>query len=207
MPPAISELITNYGYLAVFILIFLQETGFPSPVPNELLLMFTGYLSYRGLLYLPVAILTALIADFIGTNVLYFIFYFTGDVIVQKKPRWIPISQKVISEISSKVEKKGLAGIFLFRLTPFTRGYSTVVTGLLRIKPARFLPIAFFSTLIWSSFYIVTGYLVGPSWNCIEPNLKMAGIILLSILSVTMIIYIALQILKVKKKKLPDLEN
>ena len=56
MPEEVVYYITGYGYLAIFILVFLQEIGMPNPFPNELLLIFSGYLSFRGILFFPLAI-------------------------------------------------------------------------------------------------------------------------------------------------------
>jgi membrane protein DedA with SNARE-associated domain len=48
MPDEIAYYVTNYGYLAVSILVFLQESGIPNPIPNEILLIFSGYMCYSG---------------------------------------------------------------------------------------------------------------------------------------------------------------
>src|SRR5664279_3741133 len=100
MPEEVLFYITNYGYLAILILVFLQEIGMPNPFPNELLLVFSGYLSFKGLLFMPFVILTAVSADFIGTNVLYFLFFRAGTVIIRKKLKWIPLSSGAIDPVS-----------------------------------------------------------------------------------------------------------
>jgi membrane protein DedA with SNARE-associated domain len=171
MPEELVYYVTRYGYLAILILVFLQEIGMPNPFPNELLLIFSGYLSFKGLLYLPFIILTAISADFIGTSLLYFLFYKTGTAILQKKPKWIPISTSMINRLSSKISSGGLFSIYIFRLTPFTRGYTSVITGLIQVKPRVFLPIAFISGLTWASVYVLTGHLIGPFWNIFIKNI------------------------------------
>jgi membrane protein DedA with SNARE-associated domain len=171
MPEELVYYVTRYGYLAILILVFLQEIGMPNPFPNELLLIFSGYLSFKGLLYLPFIILTAISADFIGTSLLYFLFYRTGNAILQKKPKWIPISTSMINRLSSKISSGGLFSIYIFRLTPFTRGYTSVITGLIQVKPRVFLPIAFISGLTWASVYVLTGHLIGPFWNIFIKNI------------------------------------
>jgi membrane protein DedA with SNARE-associated domain len=165
MTEEIIQYVTHYGYLAIFILIFLQEIGMPNPFPNELLLMFSGYLSFKGLLFLPFVIATAFLADFLGTNLLYFIFYTTGTFILKRKPKWFPLSESVIGRLTKKISNGGQLSIFIFRLTPFTRGYASLITGLLQVKPKIFLPIAIFSAITWSSVYVVIGNLIGPSWD------------------------------------------
>jgi membrane protein DedA with SNARE-associated domain len=183
MPEEVVYYITRYGYLAIFILVFLQEIGMPNPFPNELLLMFSGYLSFEGFLFLPFVILTAMSADFIGTNILYFLFYHTGSLIVKKKPKWIPFSARMVDSLIGKISRGGQLSIFIFRLTPFTRGYTSVITGLLQVKPKVFLPIAFVSAVIWATIYVVMGHLIGPSWNLFIQNLDRLKYIMIALLS------------------------
>jgi membrane protein DedA with SNARE-associated domain len=188
MPEELVYYVTRYGYLAILILVFLQEIGMPNPFPNELLLLFSGYLSFKGLLFLPFIILTALSADFVGTSLLYFLFYKTGTAIIQKKPKWIPISISMINRLSSKISSGGLFSIYIFRLTPFTRGYTSVITGLIQVKPRVFLPIAFISALTWASVYVLTGHLIGPFWNIFVKNIGDFKYIMVTVLVILLCI-------------------
>lgn len=190
MPEDVVFYVTNYGYLAIFLMVFLQETGMPNPFPNELLLMFSGYLSFKQLLFMPYVILTALAADFIGTNILYFLFYYSGNVILQKKPKWLPLSERMIDKLSTKISKGGKMNIYFFRLTPFTRGYTSVIAGLLQVKPKDFLPIAFISGLIWSTIYVFTGYIIGPSWDHFTEGIGSFKYVMLTILVLILIIVV-----------------
>jgi len=192
MPSEIVYYITKYGYLAIFILVFLQEIGMPNPIPNELLLVFSGYLSFKGLLFLPFVILTAISADFIGTNILYFLFYKTGALIIRKKPKWVPLSAGLMDRLTNKISKEGQLRIYIFRLTPFTRGYTSVITGLLQIKPNVFLPIALITSISWATIYVVIGHLIGPSWNLLTKNIESFKYLLIAILAVILSLFIVL---------------
>jgi len=183
VPEELVNFITRYGYLAIFILVFLQEIGMPNPIPNELVLMFSGYLSFKGLLYPPFVILTAISADFIGTNILYVIFYQAGTYIMRKKPKWIPLSATMIDRLTRKISEGGQFNIFIFRVTPFTRGYTSVITGLLHIKPRIFLPIALISASTWATIYVVIGYIIGPSWNMFTKDIGSFKYIMLAVLT------------------------
>jgi membrane protein DedA with SNARE-associated domain len=176
--------VTTYGYLAIFILVFLQEIGLPNPFPNELLLIFSGYLTFMKILFLPFVILTALSADFIAANILYFMFYKTGSFILRKKPKWIPLSEKMIDRLSAKISKGGNVNIFIFRVTPFTRGYTSVISGLIRIQPKIYLPIIVFSGLTWAALWVITGHLIGPFWNLFEQETGSFKIIMLIVLAI-----------------------
>jgi membrane protein DedA with SNARE-associated domain len=200
MPEEVVYYVTRYGYLAIFILIFLQETGMPNPFPNELLLIFSGYLSYKGLLFLPYVILTAVSGDFIGTNILYFLFYFSGAFIMRKKPTWIPLSDRVVNRLSDKISKGGQWSIYIFRVTPFTRGYASVITGLLQIRPEVFLPLAFISGLSWATIYVVLGYYIGPSWNLFTESIENFKYIMIAILFVIVGTTVLVYFLRKKKR-------
>ena len=171
----------------------------PNPFPNELLLIFSGYLTYKGLLFFPYVILTAISADFIGTNALYFLFYNTGTFIIQKKPRWIPLSSTIIDRLTVKVSKGGMLNIFIFRLTPFTRGYTSVIAGLLRIKPKKFLPLALVSALTWAFVYILTGYFLGPYWDLFLQYIDRFKYIMLAILVVVLSLMLLVYFLRKRK--------
>ena len=201
MPEEVVYYVTRYGYLAIFIMVFLQEIGMPNPVPNELLLIFSGYLSFKGLLYLPSVILTAIIADFIGTNILYFLFYSTGALIMQKKPNWIPLSARMIGRLSTKISKGGQLSIFIFRLTPFTRGYTSVITGLLQIKPKVFLPIALISAISWATVYVVIGHFIGPSWNLFTKNIPSFKYIMVAVFSIILCMVLLVYWVRKREKR------
>jgi membrane protein DedA with SNARE-associated domain len=201
MPEEVVYYVTSYGYLAVFLLVFLQEIGMPNPFPNELLLLFTGYLCFKGLLFFPYVILTVVLADFIGTNILYFLFYSTGTFILQKKPRWLPLSEKMIGRLSVKITRGGLLSIYIFRLTPFTRGYTSVITGLLQIRPGVFLPLAFISALTWALVYVVIGYYIGPSWDLFTGYVGSLKYFLLLVLTLIIMAFLFVNIMRTRKRQ------
>jgi membrane protein DedA with SNARE-associated domain len=182
MPEEVVYWVTQYGYLAIFVMVFLQEIGVPNPFPNELLLIFSGYLSVKGLLFFPSVIITAVAADLIGTASLYFLFYNAGNLIIQKKPKWIPLSSVMIDRLSAKVSDGGKLTMFIFRLTPFTRGYTSVIAGLLRVKPKMFLPIALSSAIVWATVYVLTGYIIGPYWDLLLQYIGSFKYIMLGVL-------------------------
>lgn len=171
MPPEIIAEINKYGYWAIFILIFLQETGVPNPIPNELVLFFCGYLTFTGALFFPFVILLAVAADFTGTNILYVIFYFFGNYILNHRPRWFPISAETIYKLERRIAKGGKRMVYVCRITPFIRGYTSVACGLIQLKPKIFLPIAFASGLTWSLLYVILGRMAAPYWSMLSTKI------------------------------------
>jgi membrane protein DedA with SNARE-associated domain len=163
-------------------------------------------MSFKGLLFLPFVIATALCADFLGTNILYFIFYTTGTIILKKRPKWLPISDNMIDRLTTKISSGGQLSIYIFRLTPFTRGYASVITGLLHIKPKVFLPIAVISAGTWASVYVLIGNLIGPSWDMFATHIGSFNFLLLVVMAVTvsLTLFVNYRRSRRKKKKCDD---
>ena len=157
--------ITKYGYLAIFLFVFLQELGVPNPVTNEFVLLFSGYLAFAGTLNLWLVILTAVSADCIGTTILYAVFYSFGESIMNHRPRWFPVSPVQLDHIARRISERQRWGIYVGRLIPFLRGYASVAAGILPIKPRIFIPAVIVSAITWSGGYVVAGRLLGPYWE------------------------------------------
>ncbi|MFZ4723911.1 MAG: DedA family protein [Paludibacter sp.] len=178
--------ISQNGYWAIFLLIFLQEVGFPSPIPNEFVLIISGYLAFQGVLSFPLIILSVFVADLLSGTILYTVFYFFGKNILHRKPRWIPISQKKMDSIGNKINRQGTTGVFIGRLTPFIRGYVSVLCGLLQFHPKKFCFIIIGTSALWSTVYVTAGVLLAPYWNLLS-NSNSHQSFYLSIFSVAII--------------------
>lgn len=201
MPEDLIFYITQYGYLAIFFLVFLQEIGAPNPIPNELVLLFSGYMVFLGVLNLPMVILSAVTADFIGSSILHTTFYFSGSYLLQNKPRWIPLPIRTIEKLMERTSKSGLSVIYIGRLTPFIRGYTSVIAGLLQIKSKVFLPIALITASIWASMYVSAGIILGPFWNQVIANIHNIKYFLLFIFCSVLFVIVLRFLIKYKIAK------
>ncbi|OGZ33466.1 MAG: hypothetical protein A2Y98_02995 [Candidatus Portnoybacteria bacterium RBG_19FT_COMBO_36_7] len=194
MPPELIDFITKYGYLAVFSLIFVQELGVPNPVPNEVILLFAGYLASIRVLSFPLILAAGISADFIGTTILYGVFYFFGDQIIKHAPRWLPVEK--IESIKQKVAKRGGWGVFFGRLLPYLRGYASVAAGLLKIPPKKFLTSVIVSAIIWSGGYVIAGRLLGEQWEKLASKLNIWEILAIVGGAIILIFYVIPNIIR-----------
>jgi membrane protein DedA with SNARE-associated domain len=175
--------ITRYGYLAIFLLVLLQELGVPNPVTNEFVLMFSGYLAYTGVLNLWLVVVTAVLGDCIGTTILYGVFYYCGDYIMARRPKWFPISPAHLKQISRTISERQQWGIYVGRHIPFLRGYASVAAGILPIRPRIFIPAVFVSAITWSGGYVIAGRLLGPYWEKVAARIgRVESIVMLAVL-------------------------
>lgn len=152
----------QYGYLAILALVFMQEVGIPSPIPNEFLLLFSGYLSFIGVLKASLVIVSAVVGDLLASFILFELFYFFGTSVMNRKPKWLPISDVKLEKLRLKLELRGQVGTYIGRVTPFIKGYVSVLCGLLRVPQKKYSLILVITSVTWSLAYVGGGYLVGP---------------------------------------------
>jgi membrane protein DedA with SNARE-associated domain len=190
MPIEFIHYVTEYGLIVIFGFLFLQEIGAPTPLPNEMVLIFSGYLAYSGLFLLPEIIVIAFTADYLAATLLYVVFHFLGKLFFTKMPRWIPISQKQMKKMADTINQQGWKGIFVGRITPFIRGYTAVVCGLLHVKPSHYFSTIALTSSIWAVFYISIGYLAAPHWNKVSHEIIYLPYILLVVPALMVIIFI-----------------
>jgi len=163
--PELAFYLTKYGYYAIFLLVFIQELGIPNPITNELVLIFCGYLSYTGTLNFSKVILVAILADFMGTTILFFIFYSFSKWLIEHSPKWLPLTGETIEKLKKRLLRRGNRSVFIGRLTPFLRGYVSIAAGMLHVKPKAFLGTVIISAITWSGGLVLLGRLIGPYWN------------------------------------------
>ncbi|HEY8783050.1 MAG TPA: DedA family protein [Mucilaginibacter sp.] len=190
MSSELSHYITHYGYIAIFTLIFIQEIGIPNPIPNELVLLFAGYLTVKKALSLPLVLITAITADLAGAILLYFTFYYFGSFILNHKPKWLPVSTAKINKLSSEISTGGLWTIFLGRITPLIRGYVSVISGLIQIKPKQYLPIVLVTAIMVCCSYVIAGHLLGPYWTIALLQIVKVKYGLLGVAGLVLIIFV-----------------
>jgi membrane protein DedA with SNARE-associated domain len=181
--------IARYGYIAIFVLVFLQELGVPNPVTNEFVLLFSGYLAFKGVLNLWLVALAAISADCFGTTILYVVFHRWGKYVMTHRPRWFPLSPAQLDRLRSTIERRQRWGIYAGRLIPFLRGYASVAAGLLFVRPEVFIPAVIVSAVTWSGGYVIAGRLLGPYWEQVAARIGWTeSLVLLAVVIVAMTI-------------------
>lgn len=176
MSPTLSAYIIKYGYMAIFSLVFLQEIGIPNPMPNELVLLFAGYLTSTGELDFITVWMTVASADIIASSLLYMIFYYFGQRLLQKWPH--VISTSTLDSLTTRISHQDRWSIYVGRLMPFIRGYTAVAAGLLKISPGIFLPAVLISALTWSGGYVIAGKLLGQEYANVVSKLGIGKVAL-----------------------------
>ena len=92
--PDISQLITDWGYAGIFLVVILGNIGLP--VPEETVLAVAGYLVWSGRLQLLPVLLVALVSAVAGDNFGYWLGRRYGRAAVERYARWLLKPARVV---------------------------------------------------------------------------------------------------------------
>ncbi|MEE8704892.1 MAG: DedA family protein [Olsenella sp.] len=168
MQDAIFAFISQFGYLAVGALIFLENV-FP-PIPSELILPLAGFFSSTGTLWLPLAILAATIGSLTGAYVLYAIGTALDEarlsrLLASRPARALGFEESDVRAAFGWFETKGQKTVLVCRCIPVVRSLISIPAGMSRMRLGRFSLMTFLGSLAWNTVLCSLGYWAGGAWQ------------------------------------------
>lgn len=168
MQDVILSLMGEYGNLAVFFLILIENL-FP-PIPSEVILTFGGVMTVCTDMTAAGVILSATAGSVLGAVVLYL----AGRLIPEKllsrmfsgKPGKILHFEEGDVELARAwFSRKGTAAVFLCRLVPIVRSLISIPAGMSRMPLIPFLVLTGAGSLMWNTVLVLLGRAAGDSWE------------------------------------------
>lgn len=192
MAETVTNIIVDFGYIGIFIVMFL-ETIFP-PLPSELVLPFGGYAAFQGQLNIYGVILAGALGSLAGAG----LFYSIGSLlhekhlhrIVEKYGRYVGLKTKDINRSRSWFDRHGLSAVFFARLLPGMRSLISLPAGMHRLKIIPFLLLSFLGSLVWSAILSFGGYLLGEQYSLIADNIKPLSYVALALVVIGLTFFI-----------------
>lgn len=184
----IVSLVDNFGYMGVFIAVFLEYACLP--LPSEVLLPFVGLLAATGRISLIGAIFVSILGGILGSLTCYSIGYFGGSLIIESLQRKFPSSRKSINKINHFIIKYQKSSVFLTRLVPLTRTYISLVVGTLKFDIIPFVLYSLGGIILWNTILIVIGYFLGENTALISKILKDYSFIVIGLIIVAFIYFL-----------------
>ncbi|KRM74994.1 DedA family protein [Secundilactobacillus collinoides] len=171
----IMTLIDQYGYLAVGLLIALENI-FP-PIPSEIILTFTGFVILSTSMTIPGAILAATAGSVLGAIILYGI----GSILTEERlnrllatrtGRLLRLKPRDVNRAFNFFQHHGGKAIFLGRFIPVVRSLISIPAGMAEYPLLRFTLLSAIGTAIWNTVLISAGYLAGDNWQTILTTIE-----------------------------------
>lgn len=146
--------VEHFSYLAIFF--FALFSGYFIPIPEEIILLITGYMAWTRIIHLTPALFVIIIALVIGDNILF-------RLALKNSKHIAKLIHEVLSlEIVTKrrvfLEKHIGATIFASRFLPFLRFVGPVFSGYVKAGQKKFMLFNTLAIVIYAPFVIWVGY-------------------------------------------------
>jgi membrane protein DedA with SNARE-associated domain len=159
---SVSGFLTEHGVMAGFVLILIEETGVPVPVPGDFLMIGLGVHAREGRVPLWQALLAMELATLVGASVLYVVAARAGHDLVYRYGRYIHLTAARLDQAELWLRRRGALAIVLGRITPGLRMATVIACGVFGVPFWRFLPSLALGAFLYILTYTLLGYFVGP---------------------------------------------
>ncbi len=198
----LASFIVHNGIYAPSLLLLIEESGIPLPIPGDVYVAYTGYLISKHTITFQFGFISLLTAVLIGASILYYLSSHYGQVIVLRFGKYLHLNEKRLLTVEGWFKKYGFWVIIFGRHIPGFRVPITFFAGISGVPYPVFIASTFVSVIFWILFYISVGEKLG---NNIKNFLHVHNylfylFICLFILFVGSIIYIVLHKKKKKQK-------
>lgn len=163
----ITDWMNQFGYLGVFLLIFLENI-FP-PIPSEVVLTLGGALTTTTSMTKLGVILASTAGSIVGAVILYGIGLLLDverlEKIIKKYGKFLRLTIKDIRKADAWFDKYGVWAVFFGRLVPLVRSLISIPAGMSNMRFWLFLLFTTLGTLIWNTVLVSVGAVVGDNWT------------------------------------------
>lgn len=163
----IFNIIENYGYLGVFLIIVIENV-FP-PIPSELVLPFSGFMTTKTELSVAMMIMASTAGSVVGGTILYYIGTILDverlEKIVDRWGKYLQLKREDVYKADAWFDRYGIWTVFFCRMVPLLRSLISVPAGMSNMKMPLFLLFTLLGTAIWNTLLIVIGAKLGENWK------------------------------------------
>ena len=155
--------ISQYGYVGLFCLLMVGIAGLP--VPDETLLLFSGYLILRGHLNPWLTFLAAFAGSSFGISLSYIIGRTAGLRFAERFGHYIHLSEAHLSRLNRWFSRAGGWSLTAGYFVPGIRHFTALVAGMSNLRYTLFAAFAYPGAIIWVATFLCMGYFLGEKWE------------------------------------------
>ena len=144
----------QYGYPAIFFLLIGGIVGFP--VPDQLLLVVSGYLILTKAFAVGPTLFAAVLGSICGITVSYLIGRCSGSYLAKTR-----FAAARLEKARSYFERFGSWTLIFGYFVPGVRNLIGFTSGVMRLKPRAFAPFAYCGAVVSSLTCVGLGYFLG----------------------------------------------
>lgn len=177
--------ITDYGYVALYLLLMLGIVGLP--IPDETLMVFCGYLIQRGTFQAGPTWVTAFLGSTCGITLSYLIGRKLGLTVITKYGKYIHFTPDKLEQVLKWFDRIGHWALFVGYYIAGVRHFSAIAAGTSGLRWPVFALYAYAGAALWVTTFLTIGYFVGEKWEMIAEqvhhNLTTVSVVVLSLVA------------------------
>lgn len=166
MADFVIELISDYGYLGMFIGMVLEAIIIV--IPSEAILATGGILASKNIFTFLGAFLTGLLGSVFCAIIIYLMGYFGGRTFVKKYGKYFFMKEEGLQKSDSWFNKYGLFAALIGRNFPIIRTLISLPIGIMKLPFLKFLIYTTIGSIPWTLAFVYFGYSLGNNWVVIN---------------------------------------
>lgn len=168
-----EHLISKWGIIIVPVGAFLENSVILGFIfPGVTLIFLSGFVARTTGESLGLIVLLAAIGSFLGDNLDYFLGRNAGKILENK-----PLFAKSVKTVEPFLAKHGVLAIFAGRFSGYSRAWVALASGVVRFKYWKFALSSFLSAIVWTTAWIIGGYLIGGNRELLETWFERASLL------------------------------
>lgn len=156
-----TDLLAEYGYLFLALVIFAESTGVP--VPGESLVMAAGMLSSDGQLDIFAVLFATWLGAILGDNVSYLVGRRYGRSAVIRWGHKVGLGAEKFAQVERTFRAYGFWVVLSARFIIILRQLNGFVAGTMRMSWPRFMLLNSISAMLWTGAYGLGAYAFGTA--------------------------------------------
>jgi membrane protein DedA with SNARE-associated domain len=160
---AVFAWITSYGYAGLFTLLMLGIVGLP--IPDETLLVFCGYLIWKGNFHPLPTFLAGFGGSICGISISYLLGRTCGHIVILRYGRLIGLTQERLDRVHRWFDHLGSWLLTIGYFIPGVRHFTALVAGTAGMSWRAFALFAYCGAAFWVGTFLTLGYFMGEKWQ------------------------------------------
>jgi membrane protein DedA with SNARE-associated domain len=188
--------LNHYGYLAVAVLVLIEDFGVP--VPGETILILAAVYAGTGRLNIVLVWLLGFIGAVVGDNIGFAIGHFGGHALIERYGRYVFITPERLDKATDFFDRHGGKIIVIARFIEGLRQANGIIAGSTGMHWARFLAFNMLGAALWVTFWTSVGYFSGDHIDTIYNTATRYSTYLAIVVGVLVVAYLTRRLLRAR---------
>jgi membrane protein DedA with SNARE-associated domain len=188
---SVQHLISQYGYLAVFVLMLAESACIP--VPSEVIMMFGGALAAGAVAgahpSLAGVFAAGVLGNVAGSYIAWAVGKYAGQAAIRRWGRRVGIREHEIDKAMAWFERHGPVAVLVGRVVPVIRTFISLPAGFAEMPAGAFGLYTTLGAIPWTAALAIGGYALGANWERVAndfhgPTYAIAGVLVIAVVVV-----------------------